>query len=109
MFDPENRGSYPIGVCSREGVWTLRENTPVEGSFYQIPVPENPVKRLVSVRMENMLKSSPVCQNTAGKHLSQWLPKGIKSGLFSSPSLVHPMLKRLPECECGGLFSRRGF
>jgi hypothetical protein len=65
---------------------------------------KNPVEPSISVRVENTPNYSPVCQNTAGLHLTGWLVKPFKPICFLPHSLSHRHPKTLPEREYEALF-----
>jgi hypothetical protein len=69
---------------------------------------KNPAKPSISVRVENTPHYRPVCQNTAGLHLTGWLVKPLTSSCFLPHSLSHRHPQTLPEHHYKAIFFSDG-
>jgi hypothetical protein len=69
---------------------------------------EKPLKPSFSVRVENTLNFSSVCQNKADLHLAQCLPMALQPILFLPLTITHMNHETLPERQCEGQFFRGG-
>jgi len=67
-------------------------------------IPENLIKPLFSVPVENKPYNRPVWQNTADLHLTYWLVRPFKSSCFLPHSLGHKILEMPPEHQYEGHF-----
>jgi hypothetical protein len=74
------------------GMIELTEISPIRAPIppgFSYALWKNPVKPSISVRVENTPNYRPVCQNTAGLHLTGWLVKPFKPSIFVPHILSH--------------------